>query len=105
MITVHGVGLDDQTRCVHWRSPSDVIAIKFDCCGRYYACFDCHTELEDHEAVVWPRARFAEPAVMCGVCKTEHSVDTYMSSGFVCPACGAPFNPGCASHYHLYFER
>jgi uncharacterized CHY-type Zn-finger protein len=21
-----------------------------------------------------------------------------------CPACGAGFNPGCAAHYHRYFE-
>jgi uncharacterized CHY-type Zn-finger protein len=101
--TVHGVDLDDETRCAHWRSPSDIIAIRFACCGRYYACYDCHAALETHEPVVWPRERFDEPAVLCGVCRTELSVDAYLASGFACPSCGASFNPGCANHYHLYF--
>lgn len=105
MITVHGVDVDDQTRCAHWRSQLDVIAIKFACCDTYYACHDCHLEVEPHAAAVWPRDRFAESAVLCGVCRTELSVDTYLSCGFRCPACGADFNPGCANHYHLYFER
>ena len=105
MITVHGVGVDDQTRCLHRRSPLDVIAIKLPCCDKYYACHECHAELESHGAVVWPRDRFGELAVLCGVCRTELTVDTYLSSAFICPACGAGFNPGCADHYHLYFER
>jgi uncharacterized CHY-type Zn-finger protein len=105
VIAVHGVNLDEQTRCAHWRSPLDVVAIKFVCCGKYYACHECHRELESHESVVWPRQRFGEPAVLCGVCRTELSVDTYLSSTFECPFCAAGFNPGCADHYHLYFER
>lgn len=105
MITVHGVGVDDQTRCAHWHTPLDVIAMRFACCDRYYACHDCHKELENHASQVWPRERFAEPAVLCGICRAELSVDTYLSSGFACPECGAAFNPGCANHYHLYFAR
>lgn len=105
MITVHGVDVDDQTRCLHWRSPLDVIAIKLPCCDTYYACHECHSELVCHVPVVWPRDRFGEPAVLCGVCRTELTVDTYLSCGFTCPACGTRFNPGCANHYHLYFER
>jgi uncharacterized CHY-type Zn-finger protein len=103
--TVHGVDLDEQTRCTHWRSPSDVIAIKFACCSKYYACHDCHAALESHQSAVWSADRFDEPAVLCGVCRTELSIDTYMSCGFRCPSCDAQFNPGCANHYHLYFAR
>jgi uncharacterized CHY-type Zn-finger protein len=22
----------------------------------------------------------------------------------ICPRCAGAFNPGCANHYHLYFE-
>jgi len=105
MVTVHGVGLDERTRCAHWHSDDDVIAIRFACCDRYYACYDCHVELAGHDAGVWPRTRFGEPAVLCGVCRAELTVDNYMNSGFACPACGAAFNPGCANHYHLYFEK
>ncbi len=101
---VHGLDLDSQTRCVHWRSALDVIAIKMRCCGRYYACRACHDALETHPAVVWPRAEWAEPAVLCGVCGTELSIATYLACDNRCPSCGAAFNPGCKLHRHLYFE-
>jgi len=100
----HGVSLDPQSRCAHWRSPLDIIAIKMRCCGRYYACHDCHDELESHPVEVWPKAEWDQPAILCGACKTELSVHQYMDCGNVCPACGAGFNPGCRNHYHLYFE-
>jgi uncharacterized CHY-type Zn-finger protein len=37
---VHGIDLDAQTRCIHYRKQSDIIAIKMKCCGVYYACKD-----------------------------------------------------------------
>ncbi len=101
--TVYGVDLDAQTRCVHWHGPTDVIAIRFPCCDKYFACFDCHSELEDHAAAVWSRERFEEPAVLCGICGFVLSCAEYFDCGFVCPRCGARFNPGCANHHHLYF--
>jgi uncharacterized CHY-type Zn-finger protein len=101
---VLGLDLDPQTRCAHWRSPLDVIAIKMKCCGAYYACRDCHDALADHPAQVWPREQRDQPAVLCGVCGEELSVRRYMDCGNRCPACGAGFNPGCRLHYHLYFE-
>lgn len=105
MPTVHGEGLDDQTRCVHWHSPLDVIAIKFMCCGKYYACYECHRALEAHPAEVWPGAAFGVPAVLCGVCRAELTIEAYLASGNVCPSCGTGFNPGCATHHHLYFAK
>jgi uncharacterized CHY-type Zn-finger protein len=101
---VRGVDLDPQTRCAHWRSPLDVIAIKMKCCGEYYACHDCHDALAGHPARVWPRAEWDQPAVLCGVCGEQLSVRGYMACENRCPACGAAFNPGCQLHYHLYFE-
>jgi len=101
---VFGVELDAQTRCAHWRSPLDVIAIKMKCCGDYYACRDCHDALADHPAAVWPRSEWDQAAILCGVCGEELSVRSYMDCDNRCPACGAPFNPGCRLHYHLYFE-
>jgi uncharacterized CHY-type Zn-finger protein len=101
-IVVHGPVVDDQTRCVHWASPLDVIAIRFACCGRYYPCHACHAESEDHPSVPWPRGSFDEKAVLCGVCRTELTIERYLGVD-ACPACGAGFNPGCALHHPLYF--
>jgi uncharacterized CHY-type Zn-finger protein len=102
---VRGVDLDAQTRCAHWRSPRDIIAIRMKCCGEYYACSDCHDALTGHAAEVWPQSEFAEKAVLCGVCGTELSIRAYLDCADACPACGAGFNPGCRHHHHLYFER
>ena len=41
---VFGRDLDPQTRCAHWHSPLDIIAIKMKCCGAYWACRECHDE-------------------------------------------------------------
>ena len=101
---VHGLDLDPETRCAHWRGPLDVIAIKMRCCGRYYACRDCHDALADHPAAAWPRAEWDAPAVLCGACGTEMSVAAYLACDNHCPACGAASNPGCKLHRHLYFE-
>jgi uncharacterized CHY-type Zn-finger protein len=100
---VRGLALDPQTRCAHWASPLDVIAIKMRCCETYYACFDCHAALAGHKAAVWPRAEWAEPAILCGACGAELSVHAYLACDSRCPSCGAGFNPGCHKHRHLYF--
>jgi uncharacterized CHY-type Zn-finger protein len=104
-VFVNGVDLDAQTRCVHWHSPLDVIAIKFKCCGEWYACYDCHSALADHAPEVWPRDEFGERAILCGECKTELPISEYLASEDQCPKCKAAFNPGCANHYDLYFQR
>jgi uncharacterized CHY-type Zn-finger protein len=100
---VHGVDLDPQTRCAHWHSPLDVIAIRMACCGTYYACRECHDALARHPAAVWPQAHWNRPAVLCGVCGIELAIAAYLACDNRCPACGADFNPGCAKHKHLYF--
>ena len=101
---VHGVELDGETRCAHWHSKLDIIAIKMKCCGVYHACKDCHDALAGHDAAVWPRTEWDEKAVLCGACGTELSVRQYLDCGNVCPSCAAGFNPGCRNHYHFYFE-
>lgn len=101
---VHGLHLDPQTRCAHWHSELDVVALKMRCCGRYYACRDCHDALADHAAQVWPAAEFDAPAVLCGVCSGELTIAEYLACEDRCPRCAAPFNPGCRKHRHLYFE-
>jgi len=100
---IHGVGTDDEARCTHYRDERDVVGLRFGCCGRYYACYECHRELADHDPEPWPAARRGEPAARCGVCGEPMTGEVYLGADS-CPNCGAGFNPGCANHYHLYFE-
>lgn len=102
-ITVHGQTVDEQTRCVHYRSALDVVAIRFHCCRRFYPCHRCHAEAETHPATQWPRDEWEHPAILCGVCRGVLSIRSYQAV-HACPACGAPFNDACAAHAPLYFE-
>ncbi|QJU56181.1 CHY zinc finger protein [Herbiconiux sp. KACC 21604] len=100
---VLGPTVDDETRCVHYRGPLDVIAIRFACCGDYYPCHLCHEQTADHPPAVWPLADRVRRAVLCGVCGSELTIADYLATTG-CPECAAPFNPGCSLHTHLYFE-
>ena len=104
-IIVHGTGVNERTQCAHWQSERDIIGIKFKCCDTFYACFECHHEASDHPPAVWPKSEFNEPAILCGNCQGTLSISSYLSCHNTCPQCQAAFNPGCATHYHLYFER
>ena len=107
---VHGVNIvgarvDEETRCAHYRSERDIIAIKFKCCGRWFPCYECHAEFAGHAAEVWRKSEFNEPVILCGGCGQMLTAREYLDSESVCPRCGRAFNPGCVSHHHLYFER
>lgn len=103
---VHGIDITRFTQCAHWHSELDIIAIKHRCCEKYYGCISCHEALAGHEPDVWPRAEWATTrAVLCGRCRRELTIEEYLGSGSVCPGCKAGFNPGCAKHYELYFEK
>jgi len=105
MIEVKGKPVDDQTRCEHYHSPLDIIAIKFKCCDDYFPCYQCHQETVDHNPLVWPKDELDTKAVLCGVCKHELTINEYVNSQNYCPNCKSGFNPGCGNHYHLYFEK
>lgn len=100
---VRGIDLDKNTRCVHYGTDRDIVAIKMKCCGVYYACKDCHEALADHSSEIWPKAEWDQPAVLCGACQKEMTIHQYMANDSTCPNCGAAFNPGCRNHYHFYF--
>ena len=74
-IIVRGKLVDDQTRCIHYHSPLDVIAIKLKCCGEYYACFYCHEQEVDHKAEQWKPGEYEIKAILCGVCNHEMTID------------------------------
>ena len=100
---VLGPVVDDETRCIHYHSALDVVAIRFACCGEYYPCHQCHAETAGHPAQVWPLSRRDQEAVLCGVCGGELTIAEYLTTDS-CTRCGAAFNPGCHLHTHLYFE-
>jgi uncharacterized CHY-type Zn-finger protein len=102
--TVLGLNLDAQTRCAHWHSALDIVAMKMRCCGAWYACKDCHDALAGHPIRVWPTGEWDKPAVLCGACGGQMSVRSYLACGDRCPACAAPFTPGCRLHRRFYFE-
>ena len=103
-LVVKGQTIDSHTRCVHYHSPLDVIAIKFKCCREYYPCYSCHQEEAGHAPGVWQKSEFDTKAILCGMCYNELTIQQYLDSNSRCPFCSAPFNQGCSKHYHLYFE-
>ncbi len=103
-IPVYGVAVDPCTRCAHYETERDIVALKFACCGQYYSCHLCHEETAGHAARVWPVGQFDERAVLCGACGAQLTIWQYLACEAACPACGAAFNPGCARHRPLYFE-
>ncbi|WIZ15667.1 CHY zinc finger protein [Staphylococcus aureus] len=48
MPKVYGSLIDTETRCRHYFTEEDIIAIKFKCCNKYYPCYKCHNEFEKH---------------------------------------------------------
>ena len=103
-IKVYGKLVDSETRCEHYHSPLDIIAIKFKCCDKYYPCYECHEETTDHTAMVWNKDEGDTKGILCGVCKYELTINEYMNSNDKCPNCRSAFNPNCRKHYHLYFQ-
>ena len=104
-ISVCGTQVNSRTQCAHYFSERDIIAIKHKCCDTFYACIKCHNEVASHPAQVWPRHEFDEAAVYCGNCHSTLTIKEYLGCDNGCPSCQAAFNPGCATHYHLYFEQ
>ena len=99
---VHGVDVDPETRCTHYDTDRDVVALRFACCEAYYPCFRCHEATADHEAERLP-AESSAAAVLCGVCGAELTPQEFVEGSHECSDCGAAFNPDCADHYERYF--
>jgi uncharacterized CHY-type Zn-finger protein len=104
-IIIQGRLVDNNTRCEHYHSPLDIIAVKFKCCDQYYPCYYCHQEVADHPVALWKKTEFNAKAIFCGVCSAEMTIATYRACNYQCPFCKSPFNPLCVNHNHLYFEE
>ncbi|WP_430791304.1 CHY zinc finger protein [Virgibacillus flavescens] len=96
--------IDNETRCKHYHSEIDRIAIKFYCCGEYFSCYECHAEHGCGNPDTWPKNQQNARAILCGACQEELTIQEYLGSAASCPRCSASFNPGCSLHHHLYFE-
>jgi len=96
---IYGKLVNDDSRCVYYHSPLDVIANKCGRCKKFYSCFKCHDELEDHKFE--PVESSEAETVMCGICGKTFSYKEYC--GLIeCPSCKSPFNPMCAVHRNFY---
>ena len=98
-----GQTVDEQTRCVHYHSEKDVVALKMYCCNKWYPCYQCHNENESHRLQPWPQEERMTHAIFCGVCRQTMSIETYQQVSS-CPYCQTAFNPNCSLHESIYFE-
>src|SRR4029079_15193672 len=94
---VKGKIVDEYTRCVHYHSPLDIIAIKFKCCNEYYPCYHCHEEEAGHLVQTWAKNEHDTKAILCGICKHELTIDEYFQGNNECPFCHNKFNPKCSA--------
>ncbi len=101
---INGNLIDGKGRCVHYGTEKDIVAIKFKCCNKYYACYQCHNEIENHLVKLWELEEFEEKAIACGSCFETISINKYKESSN-CPFCKSAFNVNCKKHYHLYFDE
>lgn len=97
--------IDSFTRCRHYHSEVDIVALKLPCCHIYYSCYECHEELADHPAQRWEIEDVDTKAVLCGRCGVMLSIREYLTCKATCPSCRAAFNPRCERHYGLYFSQ
>lgn len=102
-VLVLGQSIDAQTRCDHYHGPTDIVAIRFKCCGNWFSCYFCHRELTNHESTVWELSETKTEAIICGSCGARLTISSYLNAEDQCPHCKADFNPGCHLHHHLYF--
>ncbi|ODV77654.1 uncharacterized protein CANTADRAFT_319500 [Suhomyces tanzawaensis NRRL Y-17324] len=106
-VPVCGSLVDRNTRCAHYHSVLDIVAIKFRCCGTYYPCYKCHHECtkDDHEPLRWSKKELKDfKVILCGNCYSELTFHQYSGGSATCILCRANFNPKCALDYDIYFE-
>jgi len=101
---MRGIEVDRQTRCVHYPSAVDIVAIKMRCCGVYYACKDCHIALAGHAIAVWPRGE-GRSGRFCAGLRAEMTDSEYLDCESPVPGLRGGFNPGCKGHWEFYFEE
>lgn len=106
MPEVHGIDIiDGEPGCTHWRTARDIVALKCPCHQKFYACLSCHEAEEGAAWVPYPKVQWNDHAILCRACNNTLSINAYRTCNSTCPHCKAEFNPGCATHWDLYFEK
>ena len=103
MTKIYGMLVDEKTRCVHYHSEWDIVALKCFECLRYYPCYQCHNACENHVFKPYPVRLSEDKVVYCGNCQSELTIAAYRGA-LQCPHCAHAFNPGCQQHYDVYFD-
>ncbi|KAK6205296.1 uncharacterized protein RJT21DRAFT_14676 [Scheffersomyces amazonensis] len=116
-VVLRGQLVDKHTRCQHYHSKLDIIAIKYKCCREYYPCFKCHQELAEHKSEIFNKFELysssPEKVILCGNCYSELTFKEYSGTKTVesdsceiqhCIQCKSLFNPKCSLHYDIYFD-
>lgn len=100
---VYGNNIDPETRCLHYSTVLDRIALKFKCCRTYYSCYKCHERIADHAPEVFQKEDKDCKVILCGSCGFEMTLLEYLECNSKCPKCYVSFNPGCKKHLFHYF--
>ena len=81
IMKIYGIQLDQAGRCLHYHSEADVVALRCRQCHKYYSCYKCHDESENHD---FKPADTSDPVpVLCGNCMNQLTRNQY-EQGF-CP--------------------
>ena len=103
MVQAQGLLVDHESRCVHYHSDKDIVALQCYECQKYYACYQCHNKLESHVFSTYPLNLKEDRPILCGSCGKTLTYEEYTETG-TCPFCNAAFNPACQNHYSIYFR-
>lgn len=55
---IWGKLVDDEGRCSHYHQENDIVALKCSSCEKYFSCYECHDELENHQFVATEKKIF-----------------------------------------------
>mgnify|MGYP001672228487 FL=1 len=97
---IWGKVIDEEGRCTHYHQENDIVALKCSDCEKYFSCYHCHDELENHVFRATDKEDFP---VLCGHCGTKLNFNDY--SRGECIKCSSAFNPNCHRHWQVYFNE
>ncbi|TWT11350.1 hypothetical protein FRX54_03460 [Streptococcus sp. sy004] len=100
---IYGDVVDLETRCLHYHSARDIVALRCFSCRRYYPCYHCHDTYEQHTYQAYS-SQSEDEVVFCGACQIGMTALAYRQGKSVCPNCSAAFNPACKEHESIYFS-
>ena len=98
-IKIHGIGLDKAGRCTHYHTQLDIAALLCAKCRKYYACYSCHDELEDHSLLQQHRKKLI--LFYCGNCGRKLTLQEYKKGS--CLTAMQDLIQNCSLHENIYF--